>query len=278
MQQQSEHTPPVREPTVQKRKNWLLGSIVTLFVLGVLGALFILHPYVGFGAMVLAFICLATFGRSRAITSLNRWAEANGWSAISSTPPEQIESVQHAAAYADAALSMKGERIEDSRMLTRQCGDRGACVFTATEVNMARGHPQGTFVIFDAGAAGPDMLIIARNGAGPVTVPPSMRELAITDDQCTQRWQAHATDLPAAEPMLTVPLMQLMERSPECAIECRSGLVIIRAMNGMMLEFKQLLDFAQAFARIAPDTLVRRFEFFKADETAREAVKVDFGS
>jgi len=268
MNQQAEHAPPVRETAAQKNKNWLLGTIVTLFVLGVLGTLLILQPYVGLGAMVLALICLATFGRSRAITSMKRWADANGWSVISSTPPEQVEGVKHAAAYADAALSMKGEQINVSGMLTRQCGDRGACVFTATEVNMAHGHPQGTFVIFDAGVSAPGMFIVTRHGAGPVTIPTAMQEVTMNDAQCGQHWQVHATFPSTAEAMLTAPLMQLLKLTPECAIECRAGLVIIRAMNGAMLEFEQLLEFAQAFARIAPDTLVRRFEFFETTSPA----------
>ena len=270
MHQPSEHATPVRESAARKRKNWVLGTIVTLFVLGVLGTLLILQPYVGLGAMVLAFIYMATFGRSRAITSMKRWADANGWSAISPTSPEQVEGVQHAAAYADAALSMEGTklRLRHSRMLTRRCGERGACVFTATEVNMAHGHPQGTFVIFDAGVSAPGMLIIARHGAGPVTVPPAMQEVTMNDAQCGQHWQVHATDPSAAEAMLTAPLMQLLQLTPECAIECGAGLVIIRAMNGAMLEFEQLLEFAQAFAKIAPDALVRRFEFFETTSSA----------
>ena len=271
MHQQAEHAPPVRDTAARKRKNWFLGTIVTLFVLGVLGTLLILQPYVGLGAMVLAFIYLATFGRSRAITSMKRWADADGWSAISPTSPEQVEGVQHAAAYADAALSMKGTKpwLRHNRMLTRRCGERGACTFTATRIRPFPLLPvQGVFVIFDAGVSAPGMLIVARHGAGPVTVPPAMQEVTMNDAQCGQHWQVHATDPSAAEAMLTAPLMQLLQLTPECAIECGAGLVIIRAMNGAMLEFEQLLEFAQAFAKIAPDALVRRFEFFETTSPA----------
>ena len=271
MHQQAEHAPPVRDTAARKRKNWVLGIAVTLPVLVVLYVLLLFQPYVGFGAMVLAFIYLATFGRSRAVTSLKRWADANGWSAISSTPPEQVEGVQHAAAYADAALSMKRTKwLRHSRMLTRRCGERGACTFSAARARPADLLPplQGVFVIFDAGVSAPGMLIVARDGAGPVTVPPPMQEVTMNDAQCGQHWQVHATDPSAAEAMLTAPLMQLLQLTPECAIECGAGLVIIRAMNGAMLEFEQLLEFAQAFAKIAPDALVRRFEFFETTSSA----------